>query len=385
MEKKRWDDRSLEPATVGKSNLGQYAARFRRWQGIPGICWAGEDRLLATWYSGGNTEGSENYVLVVKSDDAGKTWTEPIAVVDPSGNVRAYDPTIWRDPAGQVWLFWAQCWSPRDEKIWDGRAGVWCSICKDPMADDLVWSQPRRICDGVMLNKPWIARDGRWLLPVSIWNLEPFHPSVEGRRLAGLVVSDDNGERFEWVGGTEILDNIYDEHVIFDRDYDTMVLWSRTKDGMAESLSHDGGITWCAAYKNGLTCPNSRFNIARTRSDKLLLVNHHEPRMEDFSDYRAIDAWYGRNNLTVLLSDDEGTTWTSKCLLDERQGVSYPDVDVAPDGRIAVIYDFDRFNVASINVSIFKEDDIFEARQIEHIVISRLDIIKNNKEALHES
>ena len=43
-----------------------------------------------------------------------------------------------------------------------------------------------------------------------------------------------------------------------------------------------------------------------------------------------------------MLSEDEGKTWSYKLLLDERGGVSYPDVKEADDGYIYITYDRER-------------------------------------------
>lgn len=369
-----YDDASLEPVEIKTSDLSQYDSRFRQWQGIPGVCWAGGDRLFATWYSGGKTECSENYVLVVMSNDAGMTWSDQILVIDPpDDNVRAFDSTLWRDPEGRIWLFWTQSGALGSEQTWDGRAGVWYSVCNNPVQAPFTWSHPARICDGVMMNKPWVSSLGHWMLPVAIWNSKPFHPDINDRqRCAGLVVSKDNGKTFKWIGGVRILENVFDEHVIFDKDDGTLMLWARTVDGIAESISSDNGETWCDSYKNGMTCPNSRFSIAKARSGRLLLVNHDNPRMNDFSNWRGRQEWCGRNNLAVMVSDDEGASWASKCLLDERQGVSYPDIDVAMNGRIVIIYDYERFNIGSIIVRVLKEEDILKNRLSDEIVISKL-------------
>ena len=97
----------------------EYGTGERIWQGIPGIERSQGGRLWAAWYSGGETEGPDNYVLVVTSSDDGKSWSEPLLVIDPPGNVRAFDPCLWHDPSGRLWLFWAQ-----SDGWFDGRAGV---------------------------------------------------------------------------------------------------------------------------------------------------------------------------------------------------------------------------------------------------------------------
>jgi len=98
-------DPALAPPPVLAPPGRKYADDTRRWQGIPGIERAANGRLWAVWYSGGDNEGPENYVVLVTSDDDGKTWSGPRLVVDPPGNVRAFDPCLWHDPGGRLWLF----------------------------------------------------------------------------------------------------------------------------------------------------------------------------------------------------------------------------------------------------------------------------------------
>ncbi|MDR2706109.1 MAG: glycoside hydrolase, partial [Planctomycetaceae bacterium] len=92
----------LDPPNVLKPVPVEYGNDKRLFQGIPSMTIAPNGRLWATWYSGGTTEGEENYVLLATSGDSGKTWTEPILAVDVPGPVRTYDPSMWTDPDGNV-------------------------------------------------------------------------------------------------------------------------------------------------------------------------------------------------------------------------------------------------------------------------------------------
>ena len=78
----------------------KHSTQSRQFQGIPGIEITPGGRLWATWYSGGTGEGPDNFVVLVTSDDGGKNWSEPVAVVDPRGNDRTFDPTLWIGPDG---------------------------------------------------------------------------------------------------------------------------------------------------------------------------------------------------------------------------------------------------------------------------------------------
>src|SRR5690606_16986497 len=97
------------------------------------------------------------------------TWSKPRAVLDPriSGlplGRRALVANVWTDPKGNLWLFY-------DQSIgyFDGRAGVWATVCSNPDSEKLKWSEPKRISDGSAINKPIVTTKGEWLLPVSLW------------------------------------------------------------------------------------------------------------------------------------------------------------------------------------------------------------------------
>ena len=87
------DDLALAVALVDLSPGPRYAADQRPFQGIPGVEIAPGGRLWATWYAGGKGEGPENYVLLISSGDGGRSWSAPTLVIDPPGDVRAYDPS----------------------------------------------------------------------------------------------------------------------------------------------------------------------------------------------------------------------------------------------------------------------------------------------------
>jgi hypothetical protein len=59
-----------------------------------------------------------------------------------------------------------------------------------------------------------------------------------------------------------------------------------------------------------------------------------------------------------LLSDDDGRSWSGGLLLDERMNVSYPDGVEAPDGKIYIVYDHDRFKAREILMAVFTENDV---------------------------
>ena len=71
----------------------------------------------------------------------------------------------------------------------------------------------------------------------------------------------------------------------------------------------------------------------------------------------------GRSDMTAYLSVDDGKTWPYSLVLDAgRNGVSYPDGQQLDDGRIFVIYDYDRVGSRQILLATFREDDVKDGK-----------------------
>lgn len=340
----------------------------RNFQGIPGVAVTEGDILHAVWYGGGNGEGADNFTMLARSWDGGSTWSGIHTVIAHSHPlVRTFDPVIWTAPDGVLWLFYAQA-----IQWWDGRAGVWAITCAKPEAESMKWSEPRRIADGVMMNKPTVLRDGRWLLPVADWSHEPCTDPGNlvrcvpeeynhwGAMTPGskVMVSSDAGASFQELASVAVDDVQFDEHMLVEKLDGSLWMLIRGLHGMIESFSHDGGVTWSPPAACAIPHVNSRFFIRRLRSGRLLLVRHQTPSERPNRDQTS------RAFLTAYLSEDEGITWSGGLLLDERAGVSYPDGDQLADGRIVIVYDFRRTNDKIIHLARFCEEDVQRAAAI---------------------
>jgi hypothetical protein len=345
---------ALIPVEITVTSDEKYALENRLWQGIPSIEITKGNRLWAAYYSGGTGEGPDNYVIICFSDDQGNSWEKPIAVIDPPGKVRAFDPCLWMDPIGRLWLFWAQSYD-----LFDGRIGVWCSVCKQPDSDSPTWSASRRIANGIMMNKPTVLSDGTWCLPCAIWNFSDLKPGglsrlpakgFEDEGFSNVIVSCDQGKSFQIRGRADVEGRHVDEHMIVEKKDKSLWMLVRTVYGVGESFSFDKGKTWSSGQPAGFTGPNSRFFIRRLKSGRLLLVNHYK--------------FEGRNNLTAMLSEDDGKTWIGGLLLDERNDVSYPDGTQREDGLIYITYDRDRFGAKEILYASFTEEDVLAGKII---------------------
>ena len=298
--------------------LRQYHAGIRVWQGIPGIERTPGGRMLYTFYSGGTKELIGNYALLYACRE-GEACELPVAVAYKEGS-RCFDPCLWIDPLGRLWFIWSVM--PEDE--------VWAAICDQPDADELVFGEPFYIADGVMMNKPTVLSTGEWLFPITFWHPSVKMPFSNGGKQTGAFVYQtvDGGKTFTRLGGADIPQRSYDEHMILEHRDGSLSMFIRTLYGIGLARSFDRGVSWSEGEDSGLGGPSSRFHIRRLASGRVLLINH-----VDFS---------GRNNLTALLSEDDGVTYPYRLLLDGRAAVTYPDVSEDVDGTLYVIYDRQR-------------------------------------------
>jgi hypothetical protein len=314
----------------------------RRFQGIPSLAVDPNGRIWATWYAG-KTPGEDhnNYVVIATSGDHGETWTER-RIVDPDGDgpVRAFDPELWVDPSGRLWSFWAQSVG-HDGTV----AGVWGMTNDEPDQENAAWSEPSRLTNGIMMCKPIVLSSGEWLLPASTWR--------ETDNSAKVVVSTDQGQTWMLRGACHVPKNLrsYDEHMIVEKADGTLWMLVRTSQGIGESLSADGGLTWSALSASSIQHPSSRFFIYRLASGNLLLVKHG-----------PIGEKTGRSHLTAYASTDDGASWSKGLLLDEREGISYPDGQQGKDGTIYIIYDRSRTGDQEILMCRFTENEVFAGK-----------------------
>ena len=341
--------RDMTSLHVNFSPGAEYGPEARKYQGIPGLERAPGGRLWAVWYAGKENEDRYNYVVGVTSNDDGKTWSDLKFVIDPDGDgpLRTSDPCPWLDPAGRLWLFW-----------WMNGAGdtqLWAMTTADPDSENPTWTEPRVVCPGVMMCKPIVTSDGSWLLATAIW-----HQDGSCR----VVASADSGQTWELRGTATIpdpKDRNCDEPMMVERKDGSLWMLVRTTYGIGETVSRDKGRTWTPVTPSGIPHTASRFFIRRLLSGNLLLVKHG-----------SLDQQTGRSHLMAFVSPDDGATWQGGLMLDERNGVSYPDGTQSPDGVIRIIYDWNRADDKHLLMATFTEQDVLAGEAVSAAVRMRV-------------
>jgi len=275
-------DLALQPAHVIVAPWKQHIPPTKR-QGVAGIERTTKGRLWVVY--GRDVESTRNFQVMRSSDDEGRSWSDVRLMILPREGTRAMSASVWIDPQGRLWLFWGQSAGQAD-----GRFGVWTVVSDEPDAANPKWSAPRRIGDGILMNKPTVLKNGDWLLTSSVWKAEN---SIK------VYASSDQGKTFTLRGTANIADPERrgpDEPMIVERKDGTLWMMVRMQ-GMAETISRDGGKTWTPVERIALKHCTSRFFVRRLQSGSLLLVKHG-----------PLDQRVPRERLTAYVSDDDGKT-----------------------------------------------------------------------------
>ncbi|MBQ8233240.1 MAG: exo-alpha-sialidase [Lachnospiraceae bacterium] len=350
-------------------NNAKYDEDIRQFQGCPTIAVTQKGRIFVAWYSGGTGEPDmENYNLMIYSDDNGKSWSKPVLVI-PSNKERfihALDIQLWISPQGKLYVFWVQNNTElepavRPEKqagkplvfkdgymFNDFRHAEWVSVCDDPDAEILTFSEAKYVDIGFLRCKPLVLKDGRWI---------QFNYDQESD-CYGYSISENQGELYQHYYGAEKLSTNFDETMAYEKEDGSIRMFARCSRGrLAESISYDGGFTWQPARLTDIVHADSRFFVARTPSGRVLLVkNDHEKQ---------------RTNLTVCLSEDDGYTWNYQRCIDNREQLSYPDADFF-DGKIYLVYDRERTGAKEILFTCFAEENLMDENyEFKISVVSR--------------
>lgn len=363
-------DSALTPANIYvEATQSRFSDSYRRWQGIPSIEVTGNGRIFVNFYSGQDAEVGGNIMVLCVSDNHGESFRSCVTVVEhPDPECRIYDPNLWIAPDKKLWMFYTQA-----RGFNDGRSGVWVTVCDQPDTDPLTWSAPRRIANGIMMNKPIITTKGEWLFPCAIWcdtsgSVPAERHGLEQEQFSNVYASSDKGKTISLRGHADIPSRSFDENMIVEKKDGSLWMLVRTFDGIGESFSTDGGYTWTPGQKSHIDGPCSRFHISRLKSGRLLLINHYQfdqrIDLEDIMHQGNVKKWKGRSHLSALLSEDDGQTWPYSLLLDERNEVSYPDAKEADDGFIYVTYDHERVTEREILMARFTEEDIIKGKTV---------------------
>jgi sialidase-1 len=334
---------------------------------IPAIIQApnGDILIIAEKRNDGIGDVGNHDIVMKRSRDQGKTWSAEQIIFDDETRTST-DITIGMDRTNhRLWLFFLRdkkkfnCFTSDDSGItWQGPVSIHKQVIK-PEWDHLSSAKTGEEADpssgsrGAQWARGWYQRygvgpgnamvqlkSGRLLVPAR-------HREDIGkgrlRSFAHCFYSDDHGVTWK-LGGTIGLNTSECQLVeLASGDVRVMSRNESSEDAPDNlrhltSISHDGGGTWEAVRRaEELITPRchgpvERFSLAsRLDKNRLLFSSPASP-------FRQREHPYGRYNLTIRLSYDEGETWTAGKTIWPHPS-SYSDIAVLDDMTIAYVYE----------------------------------------------
>lgn len=309
-----------------------------------------------------------NHDIVMKrSRDLGRTWSPEQIVLD-DGDRCSTDITVGRDAeSGRIWLFFLRdkkryaCMTSDDHgTTWQGPVSLHEQVTRPewdrltgkhdeeegpPKSKLAIWSKGWMQRYGVgpgnaMVHLRQGKHAGRMVVPAR------HREDIGGGRLRSfshVFYSDDRGQH--WQPGGSVGANTSECQLVELAGGDLMVIArNESAEDAPDNLRHlvavsrDGGASWGPVRRaEELITPRCHGCVERlslagpTDRNRLLFCSpawpHREPKHP-----------YGRYNLSVRLSYDEGQTWSTGRTI-WRPPSAYSDLAVLPDGSIGLVYE----------------------------------------------
>lgn len=328
---------------------------------IPSIIQAPNGDLLVICEKRNDGPGDigNHHIVMKRSADLGKTWSEEILILDDENRV-CTDLTVGIDrETKKLWLFflkdkkqYAHLTSADSGKTWQGPVVIHEQVIKPEWQtlqgrgdDEEPRGNPKS--HAVQWEKGWVQRygcgpgnamiqlkSGRLLVPGR-------HREDIGkgrlRSFAHCFYSDDHGASWH-LGGTIGIHTSECQFVELNNGDVRVISRNESSEDAPDNLRHltaiskDGGMTWGDLHRlEELITPRCHGPVERFDAKTLLFSSPASP-------YRQKEHPYGRYNLTIRISHDEGETWTAGKTIWPHPG-SYSDIAVLDDKTIGFIYE----------------------------------------------
>ncbi|MDD4636204.1 MAG: exo-alpha-sialidase [Bacteroidales bacterium] len=319
---------------------GDDGSRYYR---IPALITAADSSLVAVCDRRNNNNADlpgDIDVVVRRSTDNGKTWSPQLKIAGEGTTTGYGDPALLLDKfSGKIHCFFA------------ANQGLWASTPTDPIRiyqsvssdNGITWSTPKDITDmiyganaPIAATKTWKAafigsghalqlRDGRMMFSMAV-------RETEAQSLNNYIAySDDFGET--WTTSTSKACNGGDESKLVELSDGRVMISVRHAPNRYVNYSSNRGITWGTQSVNSyLVDPACNGEILEYTSTKDGLDKNRILHSLCYSTTRS--------NLTILMSEDNGTTWPVKKTLNSR-GSAYSTLAILPDGSIGCYFEDD--------------------------------------------
>lgn len=272
---------------------------------------SGRIAFYYTQFYGGLEDNAAARIVVIHSDDEGRTWSQPRPVIEKGQAENVMSVSLLRLKSGRIALIYAVKNSALD-------CGPYLCLSTD---EGETWSEARRIIDApgyFVLNNDRVIQTstGRIIVPVAFNRLRKRQLDEKAsdqrindiRGIAMWFYSDDEGATWQeavtwWAIAVLSRRGLQEPGVVELADH-SLFSWVRTDQGSQfEFRSKDNGVNWTPPQPGELKSPVSPASIKRLPdSDALLAIyNDHSGQFEFPANRRA--------PLVAAISQDGGLTW----------------------------------------------------------------------------
>lgn len=279
---------------------------------------SGRIAFYYTQFYGGLEDNAAARIVVIHSDDEGRTWSQPRPVVEKGEAENVMSVSLLRLQSGKIALVYVVKNSALD-------CGPYLRLSMD---EGETWSEARRIIDApgyFVLNNDRVIQTttGRIIVPVAFNRLrqrelaaKPSNQQINDiRGIAMWFYSDDEGTTWQeavtwWAMPVPTRRGLQEPGAVELAD-GSLFSWVRTDQGSQfEFRSKDNGVNWTPPQPGELKSPVSPASIKRLPgSDSLLAVyNDHSGRFEFPANRRA--------PLVAAISPDGGCTWPRRKVIE---------------------------------------------------------------------
>ena len=312
---------------------------------IPALAVSKDGTVLAfcEGRKGGSSDRGKIDLLLKRSSDRGKTWSDFQVVWDDKDNTCGNPCVVVEEETGTIWLFctW-NLGSDAESAIIDGTSKDTRRIFLMSSEDDgQSWSQPAELTS--TLKKPdwtWYAtgpgsgiqikhgpHKGRLVIPCD-------HIEAETKRYYSHVIySDDRGKTWQ-LGGRSPRHQVNECEVVELEGGNLMLNmrnYDRSQKTRQTAISRDGGITW-SDQKFDAALPDP---ICQAAIERHSWTKGDIPGIILFSNAANSTK---RMNMTVKASLDDGRTWPMALALQPGPS-AYSDLAILGENKIGCLYE----------------------------------------------
>lgn len=258
-------------------------------------------------YTGGDTEPLiENYVLLLRSQDDGQTWTSERVFDIPERG--CWGTEIYTE-ADDACVMFVHTFTMRN---YYSELKAYNMFSNDK---GKTWTDPQNVAGfpaNVIVRRGVLLNDGTWLFPV-YWVTEH-----SAKFCCGVIRSSNNGEAYSLHGYIHADGIQLWEPNVAELEPDHLVMYCRAE-GKGElyfSESFDGGLTWSDATASGIPNPSSKVTLMK-KDDTIIMLN---------------SSCTGQRSLIDLKTSRDGKNWDDKFIIaedkrsdEERPYLCYPD------------------------------------------------------------